>query len=543
MNQPVLLTSALVVWSFLLTPGLAQVASDQTLKNESSVVEQLSNQFLIKGGATRGKSLFHSLKDLSIVKSQEVLFSNPNNINLILTRVTGGKPSDINGTLGVSGDADLFLMNPSGIHFGPNASLKLNGSFIATTGDSFVFEDGKEFSARNPQPAPDLKVSVPVGIQFNGNSGKISIKGNSPSSSTRNSHSGLTIKSGNTLSLVGDGVSIIGGKISVESSNIEILSLKNGLISIKDRKSSYQFIPSVNSNFSNIDLRNSSLTVTRKIPEFYSQKVNDINLVGREIFVDSSILQTFTLIDFGNIKIQANDLSLSSSLIKAEGVWNGGDIVFNISNFFFLNDGSKILAISTRGDGGNINITTELLVALRESEIRTDALLGKGGDISISTKGILVSEDSDIFASSSLGIDGLVDIRSPELNNKPPDLTEKPKDIVKGCRPGQSLGNSTFVNVGKGGVPLGPHHIQTPPSIWQDLREPQISSLNSSPSESQEKFIDSKSKASNQASDSVSVPTLIEAQGWVRDNQGRVVLIANASKLVAYNSGQPIANC
>jgi filamentous hemagglutinin family protein len=46
--------------------------------------------------------------------------------------VTGANPSNIFGTLGVSGgNANLFLINPNGIIFGPNArrSIWIPGRF------------------------------------------------------------------------------------------------------------------------------------------------------------------------------------------------------------------------------------------------------------------------------------------------------------------------------------------------------------------------------------------------------------------------------
>src|SRR5689334_17446304 len=71
-------------------------------------------------GATRGNNLFHSLSHFNLSAGETVTFTGPANIQNILTRVTGGTPSSINGTIRSEIDgANLFLINPSGVVFGP----------------------------------------------------------------------------------------------------------------------------------------------------------------------------------------------------------------------------------------------------------------------------------------------------------------------------------------------------------------------------------------------------------------------------------------
>jgi filamentous hemagglutinin family protein len=182
----------------LLSPpiGLAQITPDETLGTERSQVNRrvVRGQAAdaIDGGAQRGANLFHSFRDFNVNEGQRVYFSNPAQVENIFSRVTGGDVSNILGTLGVDGVANLFLLNPNGIIFGPNARLDISGSFLATTADRFTFPDGSGFGATDPQAPPLLTVNVPIGLQYGtGVQGEITNLGE------------LTVGSGQTLALNG----------------------------------------------------------------------------------------------------------------------------------------------------------------------------------------------------------------------------------------------------------------------------------------------------------------------------------------------------
>ncbi|WP_229424017.1 filamentous hemagglutinin N-terminal domain-containing protein [Moorena producens] len=154
-----------VVMAFSGNYALAQITPDQTLGNESSVVTPnltITGEpgDLIEGGATRGSNLFHSFQDFNVGQLQRVYFANPAGIDHILSRVTGSNISNILGTLGVDGGANLFLLNPNGIVFGQNARLDIAGSFFATTANSLVFNNGTEFSATNPEALSFTPISL-----------------------------------------------------------------------------------------------------------------------------------------------------------------------------------------------------------------------------------------------------------------------------------------------------------------------------------------------------------------------------------------------
>lgn len=96
-------------------------------------------------GQQRGSNLFHSFRTLHLSRQETATFSGPAMIERIFARVTGGQTSSIDGQLqSTIAGADLFLINPQGILFGPHARLDLQGGggFYASTADVLRFRDG-----------------------------------------------------------------------------------------------------------------------------------------------------------------------------------------------------------------------------------------------------------------------------------------------------------------------------------------------------------------------------------------------------------------
>ncbi|MCA1991682.1 MAG: filamentous hemagglutinin N-terminal domain-containing protein [Coleofasciculus sp. S288] len=197
--------------------SLSQILPDNTLGQEKSVVTPLSPQVdRIDGGAMRGTSLFHSFSEFNIGEGRGAYFANPIGIETIFSRVTGSNPSNLFGTLGVLGDANLFFINPNGILFGPNASLDIRGSFVASTASSVTLSNGAQFSARNPQAPPLLTVDVraPIGLQFEGEQpGVIVNNGN--------------LETGQHLALVG-GTVVSTGELSAPKGEVAVSTVAGG---------------------------------------------------------------------------------------------------------------------------------------------------------------------------------------------------------------------------------------------------------------------------------------------------------------------------
>jgi filamentous hemagglutinin family protein len=203
---------------------LAQIIPDTTLGAEQSVINSdLKNGLpreLIEGGAIRGSNLFHSFQVFNVSEGQSVYFQNPIGVENIISRVIGGSPSDIRGTLGVSGGtANLFLLNPSGIIFGSNARLDIGGSFVATTANAIQFGTQGFFSSAEPNP-PSLLTVYPSAFFFNQAAhGSIVNRSTAPSDADV---TGLQVADGRSLLLLGGDVNLDSGRVHASGGRVEL---------------------------------------------------------------------------------------------------------------------------------------------------------------------------------------------------------------------------------------------------------------------------------------------------------------------------------
>ncbi|MDJ0689908.1 MAG: filamentous hemagglutinin N-terminal domain-containing protein [Xenococcaceae cyanobacterium MO_188.B32] len=399
---------------FYITSGskaLAQVTPDNTLGTENSVVNSDidSQKLLIEGGATRGQNLFHSFKDFNVGEGQGVYFANPAGIDLILSRVTGSNPSNILDKLGVEGNADLFLLNPNGIFFGSNASLDINGSFLATTASSILFEDGTQFSATNPSIPPLLSVNVPIGLQFGNRVGSIINKSLAIGSSGFSN--GLEIADGKTLTLVGGDIVVEDGFFTGSGGSIELAGIAaNDRVGLQQIEKGWALDYHNTQNFRDIRFDKGSLNFGSAI--FFSE--GKINFRGRHIAIK------------GGSQIGINQ-KIDIILNASESVEISGSLSF--PGFPIISSGLFTASINTV-DAGNITINTGKLIVRDEGQIKTtvgvlstDGMLtstgsGQAGNLVINaSKSVEIADDrSGLFASSSgFGDAGNIRINSPQL--------------------------------------------------------------------------------------------------------------------------------
>jgi filamentous hemagglutinin family protein len=212
--------SAVLLAALPLVPSLAvegaQAQSVVPAKDGTrTIAAPEGNTIEIRGGQLSGdgKNLFHSFTQFGLNANEVANFISRPQIQNILGRVVGGNPSVINGLIQVTGgNANLFLMNPSGIIFGQNASLNIPGSFTATTATGIGF-GSNWFNATGANNYADL-VGKPDSFAFATlQPGAIINAGQ------------LAVKPGRNLTLLGGTVAST-GKLAAPGGNIIMAAIK-----------------------------------------------------------------------------------------------------------------------------------------------------------------------------------------------------------------------------------------------------------------------------------------------------------------------------
>ena len=152
-------------------------------------------------GETHGANLFHSFEAFSLANDQSATFQGNPAIQRILSRITGPRESFIDGLLRATiPGADLYLINPHGVIFGPNARLDLPGSLHVGSADYLRLGSSDQFHADLGQTST-LTTAAPEAFGFLG----------APMAGVEVNGSIMSVPLGESLSLIGRDVAVKGG--------------------------------------------------------------------------------------------------------------------------------------------------------------------------------------------------------------------------------------------------------------------------------------------------------------------------------------------
>ncbi len=511
--------------------SIAQITPDSTLGAGRSVVTPNSDGVnVISGGATRGVNLFHSFEKFSVPTGGTALFNNPTDIQNIISRVTGESVSNIDGLLQAKGAANLFLLNPSGIIFGPNATLSISGSFLASTANSLSFADGTLFSATAPQTTPLLTVSVPIGLRFEGNPARILVRGNvrEQTSELKDTTAGLQVQPNQTLAVVGGDVELESGKLKASGGRIELGGVASpGLVSLTPANQGWSLGYEGIQSFKDIKLSQQAAV------DASGNGGGDIKVLGRQVILtDGSQIETNTpgLGAGGTLMVS------SSEFVKLTGTSSDGQTPTLLSN--------SVLP-GAAAAGGNLTVKTERLIIGDGAGVIAD-MYGKGTAGSVT---VAAQDSVELLGRSADGLyySGLFSSVLPGAAGAGANLTVKTGRLIMGD--GGQIFSGSFGKGTAGSVAvvaqdsvelLGVEKLTTPsgtrvqPSAISTTAHAGATATGGNLSlETQRLLI--------QDGGVISTASLGKGQGWVSNGDGTVRLVANLPGATPQNASASAA--
>ena len=360
-------------------------------------------------GEAVGNNLFHSFGKFNLNSNEAAIFQSAGNIRNILSRVTGGNPSSIDGLIRTLGsDVNFFLINPSGIVFGENARLDVNGSFVGSTANAIQFGDRGFFSATNLQPPSQLLTINPSALFFNQvQPGKIESKSN------------LQVPNSRSFLLVGGDINLDGGELSAFGGRLELAGLAgNGTVGLNVDGNDLSLNVPDNVARADVSLSNGAI-IDVSAGGGGSITVNAQNLEVR----DGSQILAGIRSDLGTPEAQAGDITINATDtvllddnsfvfndVNLGSVGNAGNVLVNTGSLEVTNGAALASDIAGQGNGGNVTINATSSVKFdgedkdgsnsRVASIVAPGGVGKAGGISITTSSLEVTNEAELNTST-----------------------------------------------------------------------------------------------------------------------------------------------
>jgi large exoprotein involved in heme utilization and adhesion len=268
----------------------------------------------------------------------------------------------------------------------------------------------------------------------------------------------------------------------------------------------------------------------------------------------------------GNLTIQANSLLLNRGSLVATTAKNGEDganIKLLDLDLLRLDNESLISATaSDQANGGNITIDSTFIVATpptgsNGSDITANAFQGNGGRVNITTQGLFgiqlrpqPTPKNDITVSSQFGLTGEFQLNSPDVDPSRGliNLPTAPVDtqVSQACQAGATQNQNSFIITGRGGLPPNPRQVLRSRAVEVDWVTLDASANN--PTEDMQNRGTQRRVSREQDSQTVNnVNTqphkIVEAQGWVIDDNGKIALVATAPTGTPHSSWQKPVEC
>jgi len=358
-------------------------------------------------GKLHDGNLFHSFQDFNLQRGESATFSGPGSIDNIISRVTSGNSSYIDGTLrSTIPNADMYFLNPAGVMFGPNAMLDIPNSLYVSTADYLRLGDVGSFNATNPGNSL-LTVASPSAFGFLDTSiGKIDVNGSQLWMQKDNMPT-----FGKTLALVGGDIDITNGNLLSSGGNIHLfggdIDITNGILR--------SFGGNIHLFGGDIDITNGILLSSGGNIHLTSVAFHD---EVDEVSINPRAISDNDFAEFGSITITdttEGEANSSRNIGNIDASGSGGGEIYIRAGQFFLDNGYLFADTWAEPDGQGITIqVTENLTLENASRITTETInalkdvnsTGNAGKIDITAKEVSLTAGSQIASTSLQGTSG-----------------------------------------------------------------------------------------------------------------------------------------
>jgi filamentous hemagglutinin family protein len=366
-----------------LTPGLADITTDGTVGPAGQLA---GPQFQIgqELGSLTGNNLFHSFGRFNLNSSESAMFTGDSHIQNVISRVTGGELSNIDGTLKSEiGSAAFYFINPAGIVFGQHAQVDVPGAFYASTAGELKFADGASFSAVNPQ-GNTLSMAAPEAFGFLGKqTGAIALNGAElvfkPGTAVQLSASKITM---NKAILTGEGIDLQMAATGNARQDLGVLALPGYALS------------------GDIDIEETKLDASGNGKGRIAVRAGDMKALKSDVFADNN--GNTDMPKNQGIDMQVASLLLDNTFVTSHALerGNAGTITVNAQKeLTLINRGTIASLVFNEGNGGAIVVKAgKISIGEQKSESEAGILsLANEGTGDAGTVDVSVEQELSIF--------------------------------------------------------------------------------------------------------------------------------------------------
>jgi filamentous hemagglutinin family protein len=372
---------AIIIGNFMIFANAGQVTTDGSMGDAMNLTgpNYAISQDL---GTTVGNNLFHSFSVFNLNQGDVATFTGADSIQNVISRVTDGNPSNIDGAIESQiGNANFFFINPAGVIFGQHAAINVPGDFHVSTANELRFADGSNYNLVTPRGS--LTTAPPEAFGFLNATGNIVIEGGQ-----------LQFRDNTNVSFTGGSIISNSATITVPQGNLRVYGQGNTVGNVPI--------------YGDLPAGNGVVTVNGGGWETSGDGAGNIWISGGAVNIvnDSYIFNdnTGSKNATGTLRVEANTLVVDFGFITADALADGnaGAVSIAVNGDMLITNGTQIHSTAlAQGNAGSVSITVHgMLQILNGSEIDTASFAqGHAGAVTVTAGNLIIDgqQNTEVF--------------------------------------------------------------------------------------------------------------------------------------------------